>query len=246
MKLLTIAITCAALAGCDDDLTSNLPDAGVIDGPPSPYCQTSAQPTDTGTYTVYLNFDGVTLTQGAEDASQNTSSVIANAGTIPPLLDGVPGRNTVIVATAAGVEQVLSPFDVAVVTTRPATGPYQMIVFGGVGTLLGVPDTPSRYLIDCASGPASQIGFVFDKGGSAETMASLAIAGIGTAASIPSTNVAQSCMCVVGTECTGSRTELCTIFQAPTALASQVICRPDGTTEEDVALAFKQAYGCRQ
>jgi hypothetical protein len=143
-----------ACAGCGDDAAHpdalQLPDAAPADAPgpdAAPDAPTAACPnpsTDAGgggTYTVYLNADGVTLTKSnCDNATTNcTHLIMQSQAVVPPFMNGAANRDSVIAEIAAHIEEVLLPYSIDVVTTRPASGPYYMIVLGGDCTLTAAP-----------------------------------------------------------------------------------------------------------
>jgi hypothetical protein len=115
---------------------------------------TTADPID-ATMVVYVNFDGVELTMGIDDATLDQSSFAEDFD--GPLEDygGGPKRDQVM----ASVVEHWAPFDVALTTTRPASGDYTMVVvtptnpFGdGVGGITSP---------DCFNANHRSVGFVF-------------------------------------------------------------------------------------
>src|SRR6185436_11240202 len=82
--------------------------------------------------TVFLNFDGQALQQGPSDATMNRASWMqVAAGTAPRYLNGNGNRDATIQAIVNGVRAQLAQFPVTVVTTRPNSRSYVMIVFVG-------------------------------------------------------------------------------------------------------------------
>jgi hypothetical protein len=109
---------------------------------------------------IYLNFEGVGITQGAaDDATANVSSM--GAGTIPAF-DWTIAHQLAIVSL---VSSYLSPFRVEVVLDRPATGPYAMVVIGGRAADLGLPGGVLGIAAqDCEADPVDRsIAFVFSE-----------------------------------------------------------------------------------
>ncbi|HSD89019.1 MAG TPA: hypothetical protein VLB44_15935, partial [Kofleriaceae bacterium] len=115
---------------------------------------------------VYLNFDGVTLTQGSpSDATQNRASWMTNtSAVVPPYHNGSGTRATDIQTIINGVKSRLSTTPINVVTSRPASGPYVMIVFGGANTnnngTVGTPYSFSTNEHDCGDTVKNDIGWV--------------------------------------------------------------------------------------
>lgn len=160
------------LAACGDDGNSAPLDGALADtGPPvdalPPFdCETSPS---TGTHKVFLQFEGATLTRAeVSDASQNEWSVIDDGvtATIPAWRPEDPDREALIQAVVCSLRETLYPYDVEVVTTRPASGDYEMVVLGGRGTDLGIDQSPATTLnalatTPCARGPnAREVSWV--------------------------------------------------------------------------------------
>src|ERR1700729_17468 len=85
--------------------------------------------TITLTRTLYLNFEGVTLAAGSDDATLNESVIATTPITLPSYLGSAADRATQISNIQAEVANILEPYDIAVVTSRPTSGgPYMMVV----------------------------------------------------------------------------------------------------------------------
>ena len=131
-------VVLTVLAACGDG-GSATPDA-TVDA--RTMCSPKSAPLAPGMHQLYLNFEGVTLTMGNDDAASNTSSIITTpTATIPQYLPSASpstrqGRIDLIVGY---VQTSLAPYSVDVVTTRPASGPYSMYVIGGKSEDLGFP-----------------------------------------------------------------------------------------------------------
>ncbi|RMG99889.1 MAG: hypothetical protein D6705_01860 [Deltaproteobacteria bacterium] len=115
--------------------------------------------------TVFVNFDGVTLTEGTDDATTDTSSIAD--GTFAPYAGTVPAEDVF-----AAFEAIFAPYPVCATDVRPDEGPYAMVVvtadtspYGpGVGELAG---------IDCGDGNPKSVALVFENG-SVDTAAGIA------------------------------------------------------------------------
>jgi hypothetical protein len=126
-------------------------------------------PPDSAPKTVYLNFsDGTeSLTLGTiDDAAANVSSTGVAA---PYPVFSWPGINTGAVTMAElvrrvvrRVHEVFLPYNVLVTTTRPAAGPYVMVMIGGHPRDIGVNLTVAGLaFMDCRNEVASDIVFAF-------------------------------------------------------------------------------------
>ncbi len=130
-----VALMVSLLAGCS---TESL---GERQGATDPWLEggfvveetppTTRSPFATSKTVLFLNFNGVTLIDKSySDAAKNYSS-IGKGGVVPPF---VGDAQKVFVQ----VKTFFAPFDVEVVTTRPASGDYLMAAVGGDQTNLGV------------------------------------------------------------------------------------------------------------
>jgi uncharacterized protein (TIGR03382 family) len=99
--------------------------------------------------TIYLNYNGVTLTPGNNDARTNRST-IANAQVTIPAWNA---SATVKTATTQCIRELFAAFDVNVVDTDPGNVPHIEAVFGGSPTALGLPNNVagvSPFTTDCS------------------------------------------------------------------------------------------------
>lgn len=144
---------------------------------PGPSCTGGADPSPAaqGLRTVYLSFEGVTLTASvtADDARSNTSYVLSEVAepgerrAIPAfdpadLADDLgASRAEIIQYTVDELDSIFEPYNVEFTTTRPAGGNYHMIVFGG--TCLGVANQVCAGIapLDCGDDMPRNIVFVF-------------------------------------------------------------------------------------
>lgn len=110
----------------DAGLPASIMVAADLFGPPKP------------NKVVYLNREGVLLRSGADDATLNMSSIVANSGRasafIPPF-SGSPRRWNQITAC---IREKFKPFDVKIVEQRPLDGDFVMAVLGGTPKDLGL------------------------------------------------------------------------------------------------------------
>jgi hypothetical protein len=189
------ALACAgalalALAGCMSSDAEELP-----------ACPYSEAPT-TGAHRLYLDFDGEALTPGGDDATLGRSSLVPQGVTVPPF----SAEPADVAAIVRSVRATLAPFDVDVVTTRPADGVYDMIVFGGRSDrVLGTADVvqfagPS----ECDAWPESQVAFVFDVRKPAEAFASTAVGLYAVMHGAATTARPGDCLCLGDSACGAS------------------------------------------
>jgi len=196
--------------------------------------------------TVFLEFDGVTLTAGPDNATTNTSQIIQGTQTMTPFADDHPAERDVLIGqVTSAVTTVLQPFAIDVVTTRPATGPYTMLVFGGASTEVGLSAGIGGLAASaCQAAPASPIVLLFaDIGGSnapGSHIGSSAVAGLAISHGVVSADLRDDCTCWAGTNC--GPTALCTFGGPGTPVATNDPCA-GGRTTMDPRTEFGARFG---
>lgn len=245
MRLLALCL----LAGCGvrlEDRPGGGPDSlmpptdGAIDD------AVDAAPVCSNGRVVYLNFQGVTLTAAAtSDATQNRASWMVNItqGTAPPYKAGVANRDQLMKDITDGVRGQLSSFPITVVTQRPATGPYVMIVIGGTAAAVGSRFGAAVNTLDCGDVQKSDLAWITDTI-STQRVVSSAIGAIGFGIGLTATTDPRDCMCAWDNNCTPDNTVLCRL--TPGVIARDQTARQlcgNLMTQDEVA-AFDAAF-CR-
>jgi hypothetical protein len=118
---------------------------------------------------VYINFsDGSeTLTSSDVDDAVTNQSSIGAVARYPPffwpgLTDGTISRRDLIRTVSRQVNEAFLPYNVFVTTTRPASGPYTMVMVGGSPTLVGYDGRIAGIaFMDCSNRQPSNIVFAF-------------------------------------------------------------------------------------
>jgi hypothetical protein len=132
----------------------------------------------------------------------------------------------------------LSQFPITIVTTRPAAGPYVMIVFGGTPQTVNVPFINAVNHLDCGDANKNDVGIVFDNATPATTQkaADYAIGAIGFGLGLTGTTDPANCMCSWLTQCTQSA--------GPCTLSSSIQSDPrcNQTNPVDQVAAFRTAF----
>lgn len=248
MKLLAVVVTVLVCSGCGDDGGSE----PAFDAAPIPVdaevitACTSAGGAG-GTHKLFLNFESQDLTPGGHDAPLNTTPLITVAGTSPPWFDGAGTRDTLIMRITDGVTSVMAPFDVEVTTTRPAAGPYTMMIMGGSPADLGLNGSYGSLAANtCVPGMENTTHLIFDQGINPAIQTVIAAYAMGEGISTSGTN--GSCLCWGEAACE-PRDQLC-ILDADNEVALGTTefdnkCEPAGTTTMNEHQKFKQAFGCR-
>jgi hypothetical protein len=162
---------------------------------------------------VYLNFDGQALTKGS--ASDATAGVAAwlyqsNTGTAPVYESGVSTRAQDITTISTGVASRLANI-ATVTTTKPATGPYVMIIYGGtaadVHSFFGV----AVNQLDCGDAVQNDIGWIAESVSPVDAV-DTTMGAIGLGLGLTATTKQSDCMCSWGNNCTP--TANCTLDNA--------------------------------
>lgn len=195
---------------------------------------------------VYVHFDGITVQQGAEDAQTNTSG--AFEGILAPYRAADPERDTRITATLDALIAITLPFRLDFVTERPEVGRYDMIAIAGSPGEAGMPaGSGGVAAVDCTNSIPNKLvvvfGNAFPDSFTPDMMASLAIAGLGFSQGIPSSNVADDCLCWAGIAC--ENTQRCTFGGAGTPIAGGDPCA-DGETTMDARAEFAEIFPLAQ
>jgi hypothetical protein len=199
-----------------------------------------APPPGTPTKAVFMNFEGVAVTHAAvDDATLNRSSVVSVSATLPRYLKNDQMRATKIASIVSEVRQILAPYNVVIVTTRPPSGTYHMMVFtDAAGSAIGLPaDTSVIFPTTCDTVP-SVVGFEFSKGAEldAHMLAQNTISLLGLSSGIPSSSAFADCMCFNDPICTTIPFSLpCTIGGSGTQISATPSCGPAGGTMDENA-----------
>jgi hypothetical protein len=219
------------------------PDGSSLPGDGSMGGGVDAAPVCSNGRVVYLNFDGVTLTAAsASDATQNRASwMTITTGTAPKYKATATNRDQLIQEVFTGVRQQLSSFPITVVMQRPATGPYVMIVLGGVASQVG-----SRYggavnTLDCTDGRKSDVAWISDNVSPSQRVVNFAIGAIGFGIGLTATTDPLDCMCGWDNACISDNSVACRLSQdiARDANANQVCT---GLTRQNEVAAFDAAF----
>lgn len=230
------------LAACGDDGGGATADAAPRpDAPPS--CPPQSAPLSPGNHHVFVAFEGVAITLGdCDDSSTNCSSLVADATTnVPAFLMTETNRQTRITAITGMVRDALAPFSIDVVTTRPASGDYWMVVAGGTSdAIAGTPNILVAAKPACDATNTKSVAFVFE-GDSMTTDRTYAdrIAGaFGSLAGLVPSTQSGDCMCI-GATC--AHAQMCTFGTGTVTMPGNSCQR---TTQNEQSLLMT-AIGCR-
>jgi hypothetical protein len=251
MRLGSTALAVALLAACNaqisDGLGANV--AMLIDAPsditadPAPGPDSTPAPS-CASRTLYLNFDGQTLTKGPSDATLNQASWLSNIqiGTAPPYLDGVADRAATIQSIVNGVRMQLAQFPITVVTIRPAAGPYVMIVLGGKQATIGSRFSAAVNQLDCGDTRPSDVAWIGDNVTPVQHVVNTVIGAVGFGLGLTGVADPEDCMCAWANACVADTTVACKL-RASVARdqAATQLCPSAGPTQDEVA-ALRTAF----
>ena len=188
---------------------------GGTDGSAAPACANGR--------TVYLNFEGATLTKAAlSDATLDKVSWIGAATVTVPAFHAASATRTTDISTITSmVQSQLAAFPFTVVTTRPTTGPYVMIVYGGDSATVKTQFAGAVNALDCGDMVKSDVGWVQDAQASLQDAADLTIGAIGYGLGLTGTTDVNDCMCGWNVQCAQSAAP-CVLNAAATSKADCV------------------------
>ena len=192
---------------------------------------------------VYLNFDGVTLTAAAtSDATQNRASWMQQqAGTAPRYRTGSANRQADITAITDGVRAQLSQFPVTVVTQRPATGSYVMIVFGGTANQVSSRFGGAVNTLDCGDLARNDVAWIGDAVTPNQRVINFTIGAIGFGLGLSATSTPTDCMCGWDNQCTANNGAACQL-SGPIARDPAANQKCAGLTTQDEPATFRAAF----
>jgi len=240
MRWLTL---CCLATGCGvqiDQRQGAGPDGSgpPTDGPITP--NPDAAPVCSNGRVVYLNFEGTPLNDAlASDATQNRASWMQLAtATAPRYRTGAVDRDQQIQAIVNGVRLQLASFPIQVVTTRPAAGPYVMIVYGGTATQVGSRFGAAVNELDCTDAQKSDLAWVSDNISGTQRIVNTSIGAIGFGLGLTATTDPLDCMCGWDNGCLSDNSVRCRLSQsiARDPLARQ-LCAGLSTQNEQAAFA---------
>jgi hypothetical protein len=146
---------------------------------------------------VFLNFGGVTLTKGPSDATTGHASWLINQqGKVPAYhLSGDPDPAASIQTIVDGVRAQLSQFPITVVTSRPTSGEYMMIAFGGTANVVGSRFQPAVNTLDCGDVQHNDVAWIADAVSPPQRVINTVVGAIGFGLGLTATTDQTDCMC---------------------------------------------------
>ncbi|HEX5058306.1 MAG TPA: hypothetical protein VFV99_03050 [Kofleriaceae bacterium] len=235
--------------GCEKDLLADMHDATVadaqqveVDGGRCMSPMTDAHPA--AMHTLFVNFDGVLLTPcGTADARLNCTGLVSTETMIPPFMDGNPARDAFIATILYPARKALARYSLDIVTTRPTSGDYYMMIYGGTPQLLGLPAANVGIApFSCMPDNHNNISFTFDRGQAPTNIdyADGILSDMGVFAGIPGTTVPGDCLC---RSCQFPTDTVCTYgVDVPVSTDPAFSC---GKTTVDEPAMLQDVLGCR-
>jgi hypothetical protein len=243
----TALLAAALCGGCSAQISdARDPTVGGID--PVPDAATTTPPAIDGGGTaactsrvVFLSFDGQTLTRGPSDATLNQASwMTIDRGTAPPYLSGSNGRDAATRSIADGVRSVLSQFPITVVTTRPSSGGYVMVVFGGTADAVGSSFGGAVNALDCGDARPNDVAWIADSV-TGQRAINTAVGAIGFGLGLTATTDPHDCLCSWDNGCRLDNSSPCKLG-SPIARdpGARQLCA--GVTSQDEVATFRTAF----
>jgi hypothetical protein len=191
---------------------------------------------------VFLNFDGQALQRGPSDATLNQASWMQNpSGTAPAYLMGNGNRTTLIQNIVTGVKDQLSSFPVKVVTKRPPSGDYVMIVFGGQASQVGSLYGGAVNQLDCGDARPNDVAWIGDGVTPVQRVVNFTVGAIGFGLGLTGTKDPNDCMCGWDNVCTSNNTGACHLTSPINRdTTANQLC--PGVSVQDEAATFHKAF----
>jgi hypothetical protein len=163
---------------------------------------------------LFLNFAGQALTRAPtgtpSDASRNLASWMQiDQGTAPPYREGQADRASHIQTIVDGVRGQLAQFPITVVTTRPATGDYLMIVLGGTPGDVGSRFSAAVTTLDCGDAAPRDVAWIADAISPDQRVINLVLGATGFSLGLTGTLDPDDCMCGWANDCQSNNTTPC-------------------------------------
>ena len=237
-------------AGCSAKIADGTNNLGGVDGATTgdsgsgsgsgsgsdgsvPLCATSQ---------LYLNFDGQQLTQGASDATTNHAAWMQIAqGSAPRYRTNDTNRMGEINSITTGVRTQLASFPITVTTTRPTSGRYMMVVFGGTAQQVGSRFGGAVQQLDCNDATPNDVAWISDGVNGTQHIVNDVIGSIGFGVGLTATTTQSDCMCGWDNNCSS-------ITNAPCQLGSPIARDPaarqlcPGLTSQDEVASIHKAF----
>jgi len=234
--LCLLVCACEARVGLPaNDIDANPTADGPTLGQDSPSCVPRV---------VFLQFEGQALSDApTSDSTQNQASwmTIPN-GTAPPYHAGSATRAADIQAIVDGVTAQLSGFPITVVTTRPTSGNYIMIVYGGNSGQVGSNFGGAVQELDCGDTTPNDVAWVSDGVNPTQRIVNFSVGAIGFGLGLTATVDPTDCMCGWDNNCTSNNTAACNLTEGIARdPAARQLCQGAPATQDETS-TFRAAF----
>lgn len=216
MRLGRIAIVLALLGACDAQISDGLGSSlATVDAQPGGGDNGTVPPIGTtpacASRVVYLNFEGQALTRSTtSDATKNQASWMQiGQGTAPAYQLNNPDRAAAIQGIVDGVRTELAQFPITVVTDRPATGNYVMVVLGGKSGAVGSNYGSAVNTLDCGDAVANDVAWVSDNVAPTQHVINIVVGAVGFGIGLTATSDPDDCMCGWANGCQSNNATAC-------------------------------------
>lgn len=207
MRSGSIALVAALLcSACRAQISDGLAAGGADGGAGSDVI------TECKSRSVYLSFEGEKLIRGRSDATVNQAEwMTIDEGAAPPYLAGSTEREARIKEIVEGVSRQLAGFPITVVTTRPTSGKYVMIVYGGTAAAVGSRFGGAVNRLDCDDSRPNDVAWVSDLVTPTQRAVNSTIGAIGFGLGLTATSDPADCMCGWDNDCDDDDTRPCNL-----------------------------------
>ncbi len=225
LACLLFAACDARIGGVDNGIDNNGPDASTGGGTGGDVDAPSGTPTDApacSSRVVYLDFGTPGSVRSLSKATtsnskMNTASWIGKdpnnpnvtSANLPAFHANDTNRQALIDSIVASVTSQLSNIPVTVVTTRPTSGDYVMVVFGGTNTQLGTKYTYATNELDCGDLNRNDVAWMSDTTPTAK-VDDYTLGAIGFGLGLTAVDNESDCMCGWANGCHQPETTQCT------------------------------------
>jgi hypothetical protein len=224
--------------GCSGGSGTGVPDASGIDQMPAD----ARVPQPAKTHTLYLHTEGIVLTPGEDDAINNKSAIVTQSVALAAFLQGDPDRQMKIDEIVLQLRDIVAPYDITIVSTRPTAGDYSMVVLtDDMASKVGLDAQLTAVTRSSCNQRSAPVAFEFGYFGR-DYAARNAIAMFADQAAIPFSKLRGDCMCFSHLVC--SVTMPCTIGGPDTPIDPDAGCATGETTMDEAAL-FLAVFGPR-
>jgi hypothetical protein len=193
---------------------------------------------------LYLNFGGAqlkarSLNDGINNSKTGETFLVKQDVTVPPFMAGDAGRDAMIKKVVGHLQDLLGPLGAQMTQTKPTSGDYTMIVFGGkCDAVTGMAGCMYDAFApeDCGNANKNDIALVFD-GPTEYTIANAAMYVIGQSVGLHNSTAAKDCLGLMH-----SGSEMCTL--GAMAPVGQTFC-PGAPATQNEPDALHAAFGCK-